>query len=121
MSDTTIGTEVHDDSPDHSQPVLEIQGLTKSFGPLSVLRGVDMTLHRGEVLGLVGDNGAGKSTLVKIISGLFSQDSGRVLVNGQRGAFPIRPRRHRARDRDRVPGPGPRPPAARVPEPVPQP
>ena len=32
MSDTTIGTEVHDDSPDHSQPVLEVQGLTKSFG-----------------------------------------------------------------------------------------
>ena len=75
MSDTTIGTEVHDDSPDHSEPVLEVQGVTKTFGPLSVLRGVDMTLHRGEVLGLVGDNGAGKSTLVKIMSGLFSQDS----------------------------------------------
>ena len=87
MSDTTIGTEVHDDSPDHSEPVLEVQGLTKSFGPLSVLRGVDMTLHRGEVLGLVGDNGAGKSTLVKIISGLFSQDSGRVLVNGNEVHF----------------------------------
>ncbi|MGZ6639959.1 MAG: ATP-binding cassette domain-containing protein, partial [Solirubrobacteraceae bacterium] len=50
-------------------PVLEVRGVTKSFGALSVLRGIDIALRQGEVLGLVGDNGAGKSTLVKILSG----------------------------------------------------
>jgi ABC-type branched-subunit amino acid transport system ATPase component len=73
----------------HSDPevVLEVQGVTKSFGPLSVLRGIDLTLHAGEVLGLVGDNGAGKSTLVKILSGLYSPDAGRILVNGNEVRF----------------------------------
>ncbi|HXY44129.1 MAG TPA: ATP-binding cassette domain-containing protein, partial [Acidimicrobiales bacterium] len=77
-------------SPDGSEPlavesetVLEVRGVTKSFGPLKVLRGVDLSLHKGEVLGLVGDNGAGKSTLVKILSGFSSPDSGQVLLNGQ--------------------------------------
>jgi ABC-type sugar transport system ATPase subunit len=70
-----------------SEVVLEVQGVTKSFGPLSVLRGIDLTLHSGEVLGLVGDNGAGKSTLVKILSGYSSQDSGRLFVNGQEVHF----------------------------------
>jgi ABC-type sugar transport system ATPase subunit len=57
-------------------PVLEVRGVTKSFGALSVLRGIDLTLRQGEVLGLVGDNGAGKSTLVKILSGFHSPDGG---------------------------------------------
>jgi len=69
-------------SSDSSDAVLEVRGVTKSFGPLSVLRGVDLTLHRGEVLGLIGDNGAGKSTLVKILTGLYSQDAGHIVVNG---------------------------------------
>ncbi len=67
--------------------VLEVQGVTKSFGPLSVLRGIDLTLRSGEVLGLVGDNGAGKSTLVKILSGYSPQDSGRLLVKGKEVHF----------------------------------
>jgi ABC-type sugar transport system ATPase subunit len=67
--------------------VLEVQGVTKSFGPLSVLRGIDLTLRSGEVLGLVGDNGAGKSTLVKILSGYSSQDSGRLLLKGREVHF----------------------------------
>ncbi len=70
-----------------SEVVLEVRGVTKSFGPLSVLRGIDLTLHSGEVLGLVGDNGAGKSTLVKILSGYSSQDSGRLLVRGREVHF----------------------------------
>jgi simple sugar transport system ATP-binding protein len=62
---------------------LEVKGLTKRFGALVVLRGVDLILHPGEVLGLVGDNGAGKSTLVKILSGFHQQDEGRVLLDGR--------------------------------------
>jgi simple sugar transport system ATP-binding protein len=64
-------------------PPLEVRGVTKSFGALSVLRGIDLTLRQGEVLGLVGDNGAGKSTLVKILSGFHQQDGGELLIEGQ--------------------------------------
>ena len=65
-------------------PVLEVRGVTKSFGALSVLRGIDLTLRQGEVLGLVGDNGAGKSTLVKILSGFHPPDGGDILIEGER-------------------------------------
>src|SRR5579875_513583 len=50
-------------------PRVEIRNLTKRYGSLHALRGVDLSLRTGEVVGLVGDNGAGKSTLVNIISG----------------------------------------------------
>jgi simple sugar transport system ATP-binding protein len=66
---------------------LEVHGITKRFGALVVLRGVDMVLHEGEVLGLVGDNGAGKSTLVKILSGFHQQDDGEVIVGGEQVRF----------------------------------
>ena len=66
---------------------LEVQGITKRFGALNVLRGVDLTLGQGEVLGLVGDNGAGKSTLVKILCGYQQQDGGRVLLEGREVGF----------------------------------
>jgi simple sugar transport system ATP-binding protein len=66
-----------------SDAVLETRGVTKRFGALVVLRGVDLSLHKGEVLGLVGDNGAGKSTLVKILCGFHSQDEGQLLLDGK--------------------------------------
>jgi ABC-type sugar transport system ATPase subunit len=69
-------------------PVLEVRGVTKSFGALAVLRGVDLHLAQGEVLGLVGDNGAGKSTLVKILCGFQAQDGGDLFVEGERVRFP---------------------------------
>ncbi|HTW97611.1 MAG TPA: ATP-binding cassette domain-containing protein [Acidimicrobiales bacterium] len=69
------------------QPVLEVRGVTKSFGALAVLRGIDLVLKQGEVLGLVGDNGAGKSTLVKILTGFLQPDSGRIYLNGAQVEF----------------------------------
>jgi simple sugar transport system ATP-binding protein len=68
-------------------PVLEVRGVTKSFGALAVLRGLDLTLRQGEVLGLVGDNGAGKSTLVKILSGFHQPDGGELLIGGDPVSF----------------------------------
>ena len=77
----TAGAEVNErrDVDD----VLRIEGISKSFGAVSVLRNVDLHLRRGEVLGLVGDNGAGKSTLVKIITGYHKPDGGRVYLDGE--------------------------------------
>jgi simple sugar transport system ATP-binding protein len=65
-----------------AEEVLRIAGVTKRFGPVAALQGVDLALGRGEVLGLVGDNGAGKSTLVKIVAGFQAPDSGRILLGG---------------------------------------
>jgi ribose transport system ATP-binding protein len=68
-------------------PLLEARGLTKSFGGVPVLTDVDVTVRAGEVHALVGENGAGKSTLIKILTGVYRQDSGDVLVDGRRVAF----------------------------------
>ena len=65
-------------------PLLELQGVGKSFGRTEVLRGVDLSLHRGERLALIGPNGAGKSTLFDLISGRLRPSAGRVLLNGLR-------------------------------------
>jgi simple sugar transport system ATP-binding protein len=67
--------------------VLEVRGVTKRYGALVVLRGIDLVLRPGEVLGLVGDNGAGKSTLVKILSGFHLQDEGEILLDGENVSF----------------------------------
>jgi simple sugar transport system ATP-binding protein len=64
--------------------LLDIEGLHKNFGPISVLRGVDLSLDPGEVLAVVGDNGAGKSTLIKHIAGVYRADSGIIRLNGER-------------------------------------
>jgi simple sugar transport system ATP-binding protein len=63
-------------------PVLQVSGLRKSFGPVEALRGVDLDLHAGEVLAVVGDNGAGKSTLIKHISGVYKADAGEMHLAG---------------------------------------
>jgi simple sugar transport system ATP-binding protein len=63
--------------------VLELRGISKSFGAIQALQGVDLALGRGEVLGLMGDNGAGKSTLVKIIAGSHPPSAGEMLLEGE--------------------------------------
>ncbi|HEY0392108.1 MAG TPA: ATP-binding cassette domain-containing protein [Solirubrobacterales bacterium] len=63
--------------------VLSIKGISKRFGAVQALDGVDLEVRPGEVLALVGDNGAGKSTLVKSISGIHSVDSGEFVFEGQ--------------------------------------
>jgi D-xylose transport system ATP-binding protein len=63
--------------------LLQMEGVSKHFGPVQALAGVDFTVRAGEVVALVGDNGAGKSTLVKVISGIYSPDEGRFAFDGQ--------------------------------------
>jgi ABC-type sugar transport system ATPase subunit len=63
--------------------LLEVADLHKSFGPISVLHGIDLTLDAGEVMAIVGDNGAGKSTLIKLISGVYRVDSGEIRLDGK--------------------------------------
>jgi simple sugar transport system ATP-binding protein len=62
---------------------LRVEDVVKNFGAVSVLKGVDMHVKRGEVLGLIGDNGAGKSTLLKTITGFHRPDGGRILIDGE--------------------------------------
>jgi D-xylose transport system ATP-binding protein len=63
--------------------LIELRDIRKSFGPVEVLKGVDLQVHPGRVSALVGDNGAGKSTLIKGLAGVQSYDSGEVLFDGQ--------------------------------------
>ena len=63
---------------------LRLVDIGKSFGPVRALDGVDMTVGRGTVHGLLGENGAGKSTLLKILSGVLNPSSGHVEIDGRR-------------------------------------
>ena len=63
--------------------VLAAVGIRKRFGALAVLDGVDLSLHRGEVVGIVGPNGAGKTTLLSVLSGALAPDSGAILYDGR--------------------------------------
>ena len=64
-------------------PVLELRGVTKSFGSVQALTDVDFEVRHGEVMALVGDNGAGKSTLIKCVAGIHPMDEGQVFFEGQ--------------------------------------
>ena len=61
--------------------LLEINNISKSFGPVEALKDVSIKLEKNECLGLLGDNGAGKSTLLKILSGVYKPDNGTTLIN----------------------------------------
>ncbi|WP_250007632.1 ABC transporter ATP-binding protein [Actinoplanes sp. M2I2] len=65
-----------------SEPAITVLGLEKSFGPVKVLRGVDLVVARGSIVALLGSNGAGKTTVISILSTLLRLDAGTARVNG---------------------------------------
>jgi simple sugar transport system ATP-binding protein len=62
--------------------LLELRGIAKHFGAIEALKGIDLAIDEGEVVGLMGDNGAGKSTLVKVIAGNFPPSEGEIRLRG---------------------------------------
>jgi D-xylose transport system ATP-binding protein len=64
-------------------PILQLRGISKSFGSVQALTDVDFEVRQGEVMALVGDNGAGKSTLIKCVAGIHTPDSGEILFEGE--------------------------------------
>ena len=67
------------------ETILEMKQICKAFPGVVAVDHVDLTLHKGEVLALMGENGAGKSTLIKILSGMYTADSGEIIINGKKG------------------------------------
>src|SRR6476620_1172524 len=63
--------------------VLSLRGVSKNFGAVSALTNIDLDVHAGEVVALVGDNGAGKSTLIKILAGVHLPTSGTIEFDGR--------------------------------------
>lgn len=62
--------------------MIDIKGITKSFGDLQVLKGIDLNVGKGEVVSIVGPSGAGKTTLLQIIGTLDKPDTGQIVIDG---------------------------------------
>jgi phospholipid/cholesterol/gamma-HCH transport system ATP-binding protein len=67
-----------------TEPLIELKGVSKSFGSNKVLDNVDLTIYQGEALGIIGPSGTGKSTILRVIAGLLAPDSGEVYIKGVR-------------------------------------
>jgi ABC-type sugar transport system ATPase subunit len=67
-----------------AEHIVEMRGISKSFGGVQALSGVDLELRAGEIMGIVGDNGAGKSTLMKVLAGAYLPDEGEIYIDGKR-------------------------------------
>ncbi|MDU0479095.1 sugar ABC transporter ATP-binding protein [Staphylococcus chromogenes] len=70
------------------QPILRLDGISKSFGPVNVINNVSLEVHPGRVLSLLGENGAGKSTLIKMMAGVYQPDSGQIIIDGKTVQLP---------------------------------
>ncbi len=68
---------------DRGEPLIELKGITKRFGSSVILDDVDLTIHRGEALSIIGPSGTGKSTILRIIAGLLEPDAGEIYVAGK--------------------------------------
>ena len=69
--------------PQPPQPLLQIKGLTKRFHAMEVLKGVDLDVHQGEVVSIIGSSGSGKTTLLRCVNLLEEFDGGSILVDGE--------------------------------------
>jgi phospholipid/cholesterol/gamma-HCH transport system ATP-binding protein len=67
-----------------TEPIIELKGITKSFGSNKVLDNVDLKIYQGEAIGIIGPSGTGKSTILRVIAGLLAPDAGEVYVQGKR-------------------------------------
>jgi D-xylose transport system ATP-binding protein len=76
-------TDINQERRDARELVLSLRGISKNFGAVSALTDIDLDVHAGEVVALVGDNGAGKSTLVKILAGVHQPSSGSITFRGK--------------------------------------
>ena len=72
---------------ENAAPLLKVAGLSKAFGPVQVLKGIDLTVEAGQVHAIIGENGAGKSTLMKILSGHLQPTDGEIRIDGQPVVF----------------------------------
>ncbi len=80
---SSLVTDVGGSGVSSSAPLLELRGVTKSFGAVEALKHVDLEVPAGKVTALIGDNGAGKSTLIKAIAGIYTPTSGQMLWHGE--------------------------------------
>jgi D-xylose transport system ATP-binding protein len=81
-------TDIHATRSTRGEPVLSLRGISKHFGAVSALTDIELDVHAGEVVALVGDNGAGKSTLVKVLAGVHQPTSGTITFGGKEVVLP---------------------------------
>jgi ABC-type sugar transport system ATPase subunit len=87
-TDGTVGAAVDGDVSDHDGSVkVRFEGITKQFGRLVAIEGIDLTVREGEILALVGDNGAGKSTLMNVLCGVHEQTAGSIYYDDEEVSF----------------------------------
>ncbi|CAB3390666.1 high affinity arginine ABC transporter (ATP-binding protein) [Kyrpidia spormannii] len=72
---------MNDKKPESAEPIIRIENLHKSFGHLEVLKGIDLTIHKGEVVALIGASGSGKSTLLRCLNRLETVTAGRIVID----------------------------------------
>jgi simple sugar transport system ATP-binding protein len=100
-------------------PLVEMRNIEKFYGRIHALRNVNLSIKRGEIVGLLGDNGAGKSTLIKVLSGAVPYTSGKILIKGREVGLKST-NDAIERDRDDLPGQRARPAALDRAEPLPR-